>query len=66
MNTQQMNARYDKLLARATAAGMISDPPSDEYLELCALAVALNRPIRWKTRIVRLYGDEGAPAEGVR
>ena len=66
MNTQQMNARYDKLLARATVTGMISDPPSDEYLELCALAAALNRPIRWKTRIVRLYGDEGAPAKGVR
>ena len=66
MNTQQMNARYDNLLARATVAGMVSDPPSAEYQELCYLAVALNRPIRWSTRIVRLYGDEGAPAEGVR
>ena len=66
MNAETMNARYNKLLARATAAGMISDPPSDEYRELCALAVALNRPIRWKTRIVRLYGDESAPAAGVR
>ena len=66
MNAETMNARYDRLLAKASTAGMISDPPSDEYRELCALAVALNRPIRWKTRIVRLYGDEGAPAAGVR
>ena len=66
MDAKALNARYDKLLARATVAGMVSDPPSAEYQELCYLAVALNRPIRWKTRIVRLYGDEGAPAEGVR
>ena len=66
MNTEQLTKRYDRLLAKASTAGLISDPPSDEYQELCALAVALNRPIRWKTRIVRRYGDEGAPEAGVR
>ena len=66
MNTEQLTKRYDRLLAKASTAGLISDPPSAEYQELCYLAVALNRPIRWSTRIVRLYGDEGAPAEGVR
>lgn len=64
MDAERMNLEYDRLLAKARTAGVISDPPSDDYNRLVILAAALNRPIQWKYQITRLYGD--AQAQGVK
>lgn len=66
MNTEQMVKRYERLLDKARTDGLISDPPSAEYRELCTLAAALNRPVVWRYKITRLYGDAAAQPAGVR